>query len=110
MIYGKDGGFKLSSYLNKFDMTATFVNGSVASLNDFGYSEACTKVMGHMIHDAWAGGVVEMDRITNSAALLRVEYRLFSFDGQGDPSVIETVAPILPSGPFAQLNPRRNMV
>lgn len=102
MIYVKDGGFRLSAYLKRFDMTAIFADGAVAHLDDFGYEDACTIAMGHMIHDAWAGGVIEMPRAISSVALLRVEYRLFSYDGQGDPTVIEVVAPVMACGPFAR--------
>lgn len=109
MIRVKDGGFRLSAYLNKFDMSATFLDGAIAHLTDFGYAEECDKVMGHMIHDAWAGGVVDMPRVVSSAALLRVEYRLFSYEGQGDPSIIESVAPTLACGPWKQRNPSRNI-
>jgi len=104
MIYAKSRGFRLSAYLNRFDTSATFPDGQTTRLDDFGYSDSCAYELDHMIHDAWASGVVEMPVIQGTAATLRVEYRLFSHDGQGDPSVLELVAPVLAYGVRAQRN------
>ena len=102
MIQAKGTSFRLSAYLRRFDMTATFPDGRTARLDDFGYSDSCDHELDHMIHDAWAAGIVEMPVIQDTAATLRVEYRLFSYDGQGEPSVIELVAPVLACGVKSQ--------
>lgn len=55
-----------------------------------------------MIHEFWASGAVSMETIIDTAGLLRIEYRLFSYEGQGAPSVIEQVVPVLARGIRAQ--------
>ena len=110
MIHAKEQGFRLAAYLNKFDMSATFTDGTFVKLDDYGYSDSCDFELDHMIHDAWASGVVDMPRIKDTAALLRVEYRLFSFEGQGAPSIIEQVVPAIACGVRSLRYPRPSRV
>lgn len=98
MIHCGEHGFRLSTYLHRFDCSLTLESGERVALDDWGYSDTCLYKMDHMIHDLWAAGVFALDRIKNSAALLRIEYRLFSYEGQGDPDTIEMVVPILARG------------
>ena len=39
MIHAKERGFRLAAYLNKFDMSATFTDGTFVKLDDYGYSD-----------------------------------------------------------------------
>ena len=110
MIHAKGTGFRLAAYLNKFEMSATFTDGSSVKLDDYGYYDSCEFELGNMIHHAWASGVLDMPIIKDTAAILRVEYRLFSVDGQGDPSVIEQVAPVIACGVHSLRNPRSRNV
>ncbi|MFD0727455.1 hypothetical protein [Lysobacter brunescens] len=98
MIHAKGAGFRLSAYLRKFDMSASFTDGSLVKLDDWGFYDSCDFELDHMIHHAWASGVADMPSFKDTAAILRVEYRLFSFDGQGGPSVIEQVVPAITCG------------
>jgi len=99
MILCKDRrGFRLSTYLNRFDCSVTFEDGSIVPLDNYSYTEDCIYRMDHMIHELWASGRTEMETLRDGAAILRIEYRLFSHDGQGAPSVIELVAPVLARG------------
>lgn len=107
MLHVKGAGFRLSAYLNKLEMSATFPDGQVVLLDDWGYSDACDLEMDHMIHMAWAAGTADMPVIRDSAAILRVEYRLFSYEGQGAPSVIEVIAPVVACGPYSLRYPPR---
>ena len=102
MIHCKDQGFRLSAYLNQLDCMLTLENGERVSLDDSGYSDSGLYKMEHMIHDLWASGISATENIQDSAALLRIDYRLLSFEGQGAPSVIETVVPVLARGIHAQ--------
>lgn len=77
----------------------TFEDGTVVRLDDYAYTEDCIHRMDHMIHELWASGHTEMESPRDGAALLRIEYRLFPYDGQGSPSVIELVAPVLGKRP-----------
>jgi len=43
-----------------------------------------------------------MESIKDGSARLRIIYRLFSYDGQGDPSLIEEVVPVMGRGVRAQ--------
>jgi len=98
MVHAKGRGFRLSAYLNRFDCSVKLATGQSVNLDDVMYTDDCWSAMDHMVHELWASGSTSMDVIKDSAALLRVEYRLFSFDGQGSPSVIETVVPVLARG------------
>lgn len=98
MLHAKGSGYRLSAYLNKFEMSVTFPDGEIIQLDNFGYADCCDYEMDYMIHEAWAAGIVDMPTMQDSAALLRVEYRLFSHEGQGEPSVIEIVAPVVACG------------
>jgi hypothetical protein len=99
MIHCKDRrGFRLSAYLNRFDCSVTFEDGIIVPLADYAYTEDCIYRMEHMIHELWASGRTEMESLQDGAARLRIEYRLFSYNGQGAPSVIELVAPVLARG------------
>lgn len=98
MIHCKGSGFKLSAYLNRFDCTITLETGEVVLMNDYSYTDSCLHRMDHMIHEFWASGQTSMESIKDGAARLRIVYRLFSYDGQGDPDVIETVVPLLARG------------
>jgi hypothetical protein len=93
MIHSKGGGFRLSTYLNKLECSLTLATGEVVSLEDYSYTYDCLYKMDHMIHEFWASGTTKMETIKNSAGLLRIEYRLFSYEGQGNPSIIEEVVP-----------------
>ena len=100
MIHSKGTGFRLSTYLNRFDCSLTLESGEVVELNEYSYTDACIHRMDHMIHEFWASGQTELESIQNGAARLQVVYRLFSFDGQGDPDIIETVVPVLARGNY----------
>lgn len=102
MLHAKDQGFSLSAYLNQFDCSVTFDSGEYVSLDEYSYTHECIFKMGHMIHELWASGITELETMRETAGLLRVEYRLFSYPGQGAPDVFERVVPILPRGPFGQ--------
>ena len=54
--------------------------------------------MEYMIHDFNAVGTAELDSVQDGAARLQIEYRLFSFPGQGDPERIDLIAPVLARG------------
>ena len=102
MIHAKGGGFRLSTYLNKFECSVTLAMGEVVALDEYSYTDNCIYRMDHIIHEFWASGTTTMETIEDSAGLLRIEYRLFSFEGQGNPSVIQEVVPILARGIRAQ--------
>jgi hypothetical protein len=102
MIHSKGNGFRLSAYLNKFDCSLTLASGEVVPLDEYSYTDDCIYRMDHMIHEFWASGAVSMETIKDTAGLLRIEYRLFSYEGQGAPSVIEQVVPVLARGIRAQ--------
>ena len=107
MIHAKGGcGFRLSAYLNQFDCSVTFEDGQCVLLDDYSYTYDCLYRMEHMIHEFWATGRAEMDNIRNGAAVLKIEYRLFSFPGQGDPDRIELVVPVLARGLVSQRSAR----
>jgi hypothetical protein len=103
MIHCKGGnGFKLSAYLNKLDGSITLDTGECVIFDEWSYTESCLYKMEHMIHEFWASGTANMSIIKDGAGLLRWEYRLFSFEGQGSPSVIEAIVPVLARGVRAQ--------
>jgi len=90
MIHCKGGqGFRLSAYLNQFDCVVTFEDGQRIPLNDYSYTDDCLFQMDHMIHEFWASGRAEIESIRDGAAILQIEYRLFSFPGQGSPDKME---------------------
>lgn len=91
-------GFRLSAYLNQFHCSVTFEDGQQVPLDDYSYTYDCIHRMDHMIHEFWAVGAARMESISDGAALLQVEYRLFSFPGQGAPERIELVVPVLARG------------
>jgi hypothetical protein len=99
MVHCKSGGgFRLSTYLNQFDCSVTFEDGQRIPLDDYSYTYDCLHRMDHMIHEFWASGTANMESIHDGAALLQIEYRLFSFAGQGAPNRIELVVPVLARG------------
>ena len=100
MLHSKGTGFRLSAYLNRFDCSLTLESGEVVELDNYSYTDACLHRMDHMIHEFWASGRTEMESIQNGAARLQIIYRLFSFDGQGDPDVLEMVVPVLARGSY----------
>lgn len=107
MIHCKGGtGFRLSAYLNQFDCLVTFEDGQRIQLDDYSYTYDCLLRMEHMIHEFWASGTAHMDSIRAGAALLQIEYRLFSFPGQGAPERIDLVVPVLARGVYAQRSAR----
>lgn len=98
MIHCKGTGFRLSAYLNRFDCSLTLESGETVEMNDHSYTDSCLHKMDHMIHEFWASGRTTMESIQDGAARLRIVYRLFSFEGQGDPVVIDMVVPVLARG------------
>jgi hypothetical protein len=102
MIYAKKQGFSLPAYLNQFDCSLTFESGECVLLDDYSYTVNCFYKMGHMIHELWASGTMELETMTTTAGLLRIEYRIFSHPGQGEADVFERVVPVLPRGPYRQ--------
>ena len=100
MLHSKGTGFRLSAYLNRFDCSLTLESGEVVEMDNYSYTDACLHRMDHMIHEFWASGRTEMESIQNGAARLQITYRLFSFDGQGDPDVLEMVVPVLARGSY----------
>jgi hypothetical protein len=108
MIHCKGGhGFRLHAYLNQFDCWITFEDGRRIVLEDYSYTNDCLYRLDHMIHELWASGRAEMESICDGAALLQIEYRLFSFPGQGDPERIELVVPVLARGVHAHRYARK---
>ena len=95
-------GFRLSAYLNQFDCRVTLEDGQIVVLDDYSYTDDCLYRMDHMIHEFWATGRAELESIRDGAALLQIEYRLFSFPGQGNPDRMEMVVPVLARGVRAQ--------
>lgn len=95
-------GFRLSTYLNKFECSVALADGPIVRFDEVSYTDDCIYKMDHMIHELWAAGSTPLGVIKDAAGLLRVEYRLFSFDGQGEPSVIEQVVPVLARGTTEQ--------
>ena len=102
MFHAKNGGFSLSAYLNQFDCSLTLDTGEVVKLNEYGYTVNCIYKLDYMIHELWVSGVTNLEVIRDTAGILRIEYRLFSHPGQGEPSVIERVVPVLARGIYAQ--------
>lgn len=95
-------GFRLSAYLNKFECSLVLADGATVKFDEVGYTDNCLYEMDHMVHEVWASGSMPIRIIEDTVGLLRVEYRLFSFEGQGDPSVIEQVVPVLARGTAEQ--------
>jgi hypothetical protein len=108
MVHCKGGhGFRLSAYLNQFDCSVTFEDGQKVLLDDYSYTYDCLYRMDYMIHELWASGRAAMASLRDGAALLQIDYRLFSYPGQGDAERIELVVPILARGARAQRWARR---
>lgn len=96
-------GFRLSAYLNKLECSVAIAEGPTVYLDEVGYSEDCTYKLDHMVHDFWATGSTPYGAMNDTTVgLLRIEYRLFSFEGQGAPSVIEQVVPVVARGTAEQ--------
>ena len=95
-------GFRLSAHLNQFDCSVTLEDGQCVLLDDYSYTYDCLYRMDHMIHEFWATGGAELESIRDGAALLQIEYRLFSSPGQGNPDRIEMVVPVLARGVHEQ--------
>ncbi len=96
-------GFRLSAYLNKIECSIQIADGLTVHFDDVAFTETCTYKMDHMVHDFWASGSTPYGAMKDTTVgLLRLEYRLFSFDGQGDPSVIEQVVPVVARGTAEQ--------
>lgn len=109
MIYCKDKrGFRLSAYLNQFDAKVTLPDGQVVALDEYGYTDQCIYQMEHMIHEFWATGTAHLDSIQDGAARLQIEYRVFSFPGQGSPDRIDVVVPVLARGQRSERWARRS--
>lgn len=102
MVHAKGQGFRLSAYLNQFDCSVTLESGEHIALADYGFTYDCLFKLDHMIHELWASGTTRLEKMRNTAGLLRLEYRLFSHRGQGAPDTIEQVVPILARGPVGQ--------
>lgn len=107
LIHCKGRGFHLATYLNRLDLTLELNTGQVVTLTEYGYTDACTFEMEHMIHEFWASGVCQLESLRDGAGRLRVVYRLFSYDGQGEPSEINLVVPVLARGIRSQRWARR---
>lgn len=95
-------GFRLSAYLNKFDCVVSIADGPTVHFDEVAYTEDGIYKMDHMVHEVWGVGSTPLGVMENTVGLLRIEYRLFSFEGQGAPSVIEQVVPILARGTAEQ--------
>jgi hypothetical protein len=102
MVHAKGQGYRLSAYLNQFDCSVTLASGQEVRMDKYRYTESCLYEMDHMVHELWVSGTTEMEVIKDTVGLLRIEYRLFSFEGQGAPNLIECVVPVLARGVRSQ--------
>ena len=100
-------GFRLAAYLNQLDLWVTLQDGQVVLLDEYSFVDAPVFEMDHMIHEFSAVGTANLESIEDGAARLQVEYRLFSFPGQDEPSQIDVVVPILARGLRAERWARR---
>jgi hypothetical protein len=100
-------GFRLGAYLNQLDAKVTLQDGQIVQLDEYSFTDAPIFQMDHMIHEFWAVGTANLDSIQDGAARLQVEYRVFSFPGQGDPDRIDVVVPVLARGLRAERWARR---
>jgi hypothetical protein len=91
-------GFRLGSYLNQLDAKVTLQDGQTVLLDEYSFTDAPIFQMDHMIHEFWAVGSANLDSLQDGAARLQIEYRLFSFPGQGDPDCIDLIVPVLARG------------
>jgi hypothetical protein len=107
MIHCRNSGFRLAAYLNQFDCTITLEDSQRVPLGDYGYTDEYLFRMDHMIHEFWAVGSAHLDSIADGAALLQIEYRVFSFPGQGSPDRFEAVVPTLARGRLSERSARR---
>lgn len=96
-------GFRLSAYLNNIECSIQIADGPTVHFDEVAYTEHCTYKMDYMVHDFWASGSIPYGAMNDTTVgLLRLEYRLFSFEGQGDSSVIEQVVPVVARGTAEQ--------
>lgn len=96
-------GFHLSTYLNKLKCSIQIADGPIVQFDSVAFSDACTYKMDHMVHDFWASGSTSYGAMCDTTVgSLRLEYRLFSFEGQGDPSIIELIVPVVARGTAEQ--------
>lgn len=102
MIHAKGLGFRLSAYLNKFDCMLTLASGHEIRMDEYSYTEACLYEMDHMVYELWMSGITELEKIVDTVDRLYIEYRLFSYEGQGSPYVIDCFVPVLARGVYSQ--------
>ncbi len=98
MIPCKGRGFHLHTYLNRLDLSVELNDGQIVELGEYSYTDECIFEMDHMIHEFWASGVCQLDSLRDGAGRLEVVYRLFTSAGQGQPSTIDLVVPVLARG------------
>jgi hypothetical protein len=91
-------GFRLATYLNQLDATVTLQDGQIVPLDEYSFTDAPVFQMDHMIHQFWAVGTASLDSLQDGAARLQIEYRVFSFPGQGNPDRIDLIVPVLARG------------
>ncbi len=102
MVDAQKGTFSLSAYMNQFDCTLQLTTGEIVDLSSIRYTATCTHSMDYMMHELWASGETEMEVMKDMVGLLRVEYRLFTYPGQGDSDLIEQHVPIITRGKHSQ--------
>ncbi len=98
MIHAKKYGFRLSTYLNQFNCMLTLSSGQKICMDEYFYTDACLYEMDHMVHELWISGITELEKMVDTVGRLYIEYRLFSFEGQGPPDVIDCYVPVLARG------------
>jgi hypothetical protein len=91
-------GFRLGAYLNQLDARVTLQDGQVVLLDEYSFVDAPVFEMDYMIHEFSAAGSASLESIQDGAGRLQIEYRIFSFPGQGDPDRIDVVVPLLARG------------
>lgn len=95
--------FRLSAYLNKLECSLTIADGPTVNFDEVAYSDNCIYGLDHMVYDIWASGTTPLEVMRDTTiGILRVEYLLFSFGGQDEPSVIELVVPVVARGSAEQ--------
>ena len=70
----------------------------VVLLDEYSFVDAPVFEMDYMIHEFSAAGSASLESIQDGAGRLQIEYRIFSFPGQGDPDRIDVVVPVLARG------------
>lgn len=99
MIKTNGNNFKLASYLNHISINLTLQSGESIELDHISFSYECDQIgLGYMVYEMRASGTTSMVKIIDTLGTLRMEYHLFSFPGQGNPSAIETIVPVLARG------------